>query len=143
MRPSASAAVYLRDFELRFDLPVGEGERGVANVAPKRGSELWGVIYAIDEAERIHLDRSEGVGRGFYRPLPVRTRDLAGQSFEAWTYVSNRGVEGRKPSRRYLGLLLAGARYHGLPAHYVTTLRSLDLARDERVTQLDWLEPSR
>lgn len=101
------------------------------------------MVYAIDEAERTRLDRSEGVGRGFYRPLPIRTRDLAGQCFEAWTYVSNRGVEGRKPSRRYLGLLLAGARYHGLPADYVTRLRTLELARDERVMQLDWLDTSR
>lgn len=142
MRPAASAVVHVRDFELRFDLPVGKGERGVANVAPRPNSEVWGVVYAIDQSERERLDRSEGVGRGFYQPTSVEARDLADGRFDAWTYVSDRGVTGRKPSRRYLGLLLAGARYHGLPTHYVATLRALDLARDERLRQLDWLDPS-
>ena len=44
-------------------------------------------------------------------------------------------MPGRKPSRRYMGLLLSGARHYGLPDDYVAWLRNLDLAVDERSPQ--------
>ena len=50
-----------------------------------------------------------------------------------------RGREGRKPSRRYLGLLLTGARHHGLPDEWVARLRGWPLAVDERDPQLPLL----
>jgi len=53
-----------------------------------------------------------------------------GQS--AAVYVSSHGVAGRKPSERYLNLLLEGAREHELPADYIRTLEAFDLAVDER-----------
>ena len=41
---------------------------------------------------------------------------------------------GRKPSARYLGLLLEGAREHALPQDYLRRLEGLELAVDERLT---------
>jgi len=67
MRPLDTRVGALEHFELRFELPVGPGERGVANVAPCENEAVWGAHAA-------------------------------------------RGVMARRPSRRYLGLLLAGAR---------------------------------
>ena len=121
----------------RFDLPVGPGERGVANVAPRPGDCVWGVAYRLTHPEAERLDRTEGVQHGAYDRLRVDVRDGAQRWVPAFTYASTRGVTGRKPSRRYLGLLLAGARHHGLPAEYVQKLRGLALAVDERVTQLE------
>jgi hypothetical protein len=46
-------------------------------------------------------------------PVTVETRE--GASIESFTYHAERGAEGRKPSRRYLRLLLTGARHHALP----------------------------
>ena len=40
---------------------------------------------------------------------------------------------GRKPSARYLGLLIDGARAHALPAEYVAFLEGHELAWDERI----------
>ncbi len=135
MRPQEARAGRLDAFELCFDLPVGPGERGVANVRPKEGARIWGVAYRLDAAACNHLDRTEGVPRGSYIRLPVKVTTEAGL-LPAFTYHSAHGQPGRKPSRRYLGLLLTGARYHGLPADYVEWLRSLPLAVDERVRQL-------
>jgi hypothetical protein len=42
-------------------------------------------------------------------------------------------VAGRKPSRRYLRLLLDGAREHGLPEEWIRHLEGLELAVDERL----------
>ncbi|HTO53397.1 MAG TPA: gamma-glutamylcyclotransferase [Myxococcota bacterium] len=136
MRPLATRVAALDGFELRFDLPIGPGERGVANVAPREGGRVWGAAYLLTPAEFDRLDRTEGVHRGTYQRLGVELRTWQGETLGAFTYASARGVSGRKPSRRYLGLILAGARQHGLPADYVAELRALELAVDEREAQL-------
>jgi cation transport regulator ChaC len=132
MQPLATRVAALDHFELRFDLPVGPGERGVANVAPRAGDVVWGAAYRLAHADAERLDRTEGVHRGFYARLAVELRDPGGDRIPAFTYTSARGVAGRKPSRRYLGLILAGARLHGLPDDWIARLRALELAADER-----------
>jgi cation transport regulator ChaC len=136
MQPLEARVGRLEGFELRFDLPVGPGERGVANVAPLAGADVWGVVYRLTHPDADRLDGTEGVQHGAYARLTVSVQDLAGRVVNAFTYRSERGREGRKPSRRYLGLLLAGARHHGLPDDWVARLRALPLAIDERETQL-------
>jgi cation transport regulator ChaC len=136
MQPLETRVAALDHFELRFDLPVGPGERAVANVGPRPGEVVWGAAYRLAAAAADRLDRTEGVHRGFYQRLPVELRAFDGGSLSAFTYASTRGVAGRKPSRRYLGLILAGARLHGLPDDWVARLRALPLALDEREAQL-------
>ena len=136
MRPLDTRVALLADFELRFDLPVGPGERGVANVLARAGEQVWGALYLLSAGEADRLDRTEGVHRDAYRRLIVAPGTVAGEAIEAFTYTSGRGREGRKPSRRYLGLLLAGARHHGLPDEWVARLRGWPLAVDERDRQL-------
>lgn len=139
MQPLDTRVALLENFELRFDLPVGPAERGVANVSPREGDEVWGVLYLLTHPETERLDRTEGVSRDAYRRLAVQARANDGALISAFTYHSARGRAGRKPSSRYLGLLLAGARHHGLPAHYVERLRAWPLAVDEREPQLPLL----
>ncbi len=136
MRPHETRIALLDAWELRFDLPVGPGERAVANVVPAPGREVWGVAYRIDSEEAMRLDRTEGVHMGAYLRRPV-SLGVEGEDaqLEAFTYHSTRSIPNRKPSRRYMGLLLAGARHHGLPEDYVTYLRSFELAMDERSAQ--------
>jgi cation transport regulator ChaC len=139
MRPLETRVARLDDFELRFDLPVGPGERGVANVAARAGEHIWGALYRLTHPEADRLDRTEGVQHDAYRRLFVAARATDGVRIEAFTYQSSRGRDGRKPSRRYLGLLLAGARHHGLPTPWIERLRAWPLAVDEREQQLPLL----
>src|SRR5262249_47043702 len=80
-----------------------------------------------------HLDRTEGVHRGYYRRLQVSVVTDDGTSLAAFAYQGNVSVAGRKPSQRYLGLLLDGAREHGLPEEWIRHLEGLELAVDERL----------
>jgi gamma-glutamylcyclotransferase len=139
MRPLATRIGVLHDFELRFDLPVGPGERGVANVAPRPGDLVWGALYQLTQADADRLDRTEGVHVGFYRRFDIEVRTPEGEALSAFTYRSEASRTERKPSSRYLGLLLAGARELGLPPEYIERLRSLPLAVDERERQLKLL----
>ena len=135
IRPLRSQVGRLPNYQLFFDLPVGRGERGVANVRGRPGQHVWGVLYEIGQREAARLDRTEGVHRGYYRRVAVEVELQDGGICGAYTLSSDRGRAGRKPSARYLGLLLAGSRHHGLPDEWIETLRGLELAEDERTRQ--------
>ena len=131
MRPVSAICVCAHGHRLVFDLPVGPGERAVANLGPDPGFATWGVAYEITSEQAVWLDRTEGVPRAYTRvALDVTAED--GSVVEAFSYGSSRGIDGRKPSPRYMGIILAGARHHGLPAHWIEWLESLELAVDER-----------
>ncbi len=133
MAPRAVRWGWLEDHRLCFDLPVGPGERAVANVRPEAGARTCGVLWLLDPEELARLDLTEGVHRGYYRRVPVEIVVDGGERLPAFTYQSSPGVSGRKPSARYLGLMVEGARQHGLPVEYVTFLESHELAHDERL----------
>jgi cation transport regulator ChaC len=137
MHPLASRWGWLDDHALRFDLPVGPGERGVANVVPVAGARTCGVLYLLASEECGRLDRTEGVHLGFYRRAPVQVLADGRELVAAFTYRSTFSDPRRKPSARYLGLLLDGARHHGLPAEYVSALERHELAWDERQPAAD------
>ena len=142
MRPFATRRARLAGFALVFDLPVGPGERAVANVRLDSDACIWGVAYEISTGQAAWLDRTEGVHRGSYARIPVLLDAEPGDALAGFTYQSGRGVPGRKPSRRYLNLILRGARHHLLPDDYVRALRALELARDERSGQLELFPPA-
>lgn len=134
MRPSDARPARLREYALVFDLPVG-GERGVANILPQADAETHGVAYRIEEDQAKHLDASEGVPK-LYERLPIELTTPEG-ALHAFTYISNLRSDDRKPSERYMNLLLRGARHHRLPHPWLEYLRSLELAVDERLSQLE------
>ncbi len=140
IRPSAVRRGWLEGYRLRFDLPIGPGERGCANVVPEAGARVAGVLYRISEVDAAHLDRTEGVPQGVYRRIAVDVRVDGEEAVPAFTYQSSRGRPGRKPSARYLGLLLEGARAADLPSAYVAWLAGFDLAFDERGVQEGTME---
>lgn len=135
MRPLSAQVARLDDYRLVFDLGVGKGERGVANVRRAPGEHLWGVVYEVTVSQATHLDRTEGVHRGGYHRLFIELELAGGARQPAYTLESFRGKPRRKPSRRYMGLLLAGARHHGLPEAWVEHLKEHELAIDERSRQ--------
>ena len=132
MHPLATRSAWLENYRLCFNLPIGPGERAVANLEACPGAHIFGVLYLLAPEEFDRLDFTEGVQKGIYRRIAVEVIDERGERAAASTYHSTRTAEGRKPSARYQGLLLEGARQHGLPAEYVRFLEGLELALDER-----------
>lgn len=132
IEPLAARVAWLADHRLRFNIPVGPGERGVANIEPRAGARVCGVAYLLTAESCARLDRSEGVHVELYRREAVELVLAHGTRLAAFTYRSSLTSEGRLPSPRYMGLLLAGAAEQHLPEDYVRYLRSFVLARDER-----------
>jgi hypothetical protein len=132
MQPLDVCWGWLAGYRLCFNIPVGPGERGVANIEPAAGARLCGALYLLSAADCDRLDASEGVGFGLYRRTPIEIRTSTGEGVPAFTYQSSAVTDGRRPSPRYMGLLLEGARQHGLPAEWIAFLEGLPLAVDER-----------
>ena len=84
-------------------LAPGEAVHGTLNLLPAKGFEV--------------LDRYEGVAGGHYERRIVRVeRADTGEAVEAITYVALLTGEDLRPTRAYLGHLLAGRDL--LPADY-------------------------
>jgi hypothetical protein len=132
MHPLAARWAWLDDYRLCFNVPVGPGERGVANVEWAPGARTCGVAYLLTVDEAHRLDRTEAVHAGLYRRMPVEVLVERECRLATFTYQSSMTAVGRKPSPRYMRLLVEGARHHELPAEYVAFLESFELARDER-----------
>jgi gamma-glutamylcyclotransferase (GGCT)/AIG2-like uncharacterized protein YtfP len=132
MQPSYARRAHLRNFAIKFDLAVDTSNRGVANIVSDPTCEMWGVVYQISRTQIRRLDRSEGVHRGFYRRIPVVITDDDANEIATFSYASTRDRQDRLPSARYLGLIVNGAIYHGLPQEWINKLRAWPLAVDER-----------
>jgi gamma-glutamylcyclotransferase (GGCT)/AIG2-like uncharacterized protein YtfP len=110
----------LPDYRLAFTRYSTGRKGGVADVVPEPGAEVWGALYEVNDGHLASLDEYEGVPRS-YRRDTVRVFDDEGIEREAWVYFANQTGE-FAPSRLYLGIIVQGARDHGLPEEYVASL---------------------
>jgi cation transport regulator ChaC len=93
-------------FNKRARAPAGAGAR---NIVPAEGESVHGTLNLLPAKGFEILDRYEGVAGGHYerRLVPVARADT-GETVEAVTYVALLVGEELRPTRDYLGHLLAG-----------------------------------
>ena len=105
-------------FNKRARLPPGAG---AGNIVPAPGEVVHGTLNLLPPKGFEILDRYEGVAGGHYerRLVPVVRAD-SGVPIEAVTYVALLVGEELRPTRDYLGHLLAGRDL--LPADYCARL---------------------
>lgn len=113
----------LPDYQLAFTRYSSHEKGGVADIVPQADADVWGALYEIDELCLPALDEYEGTPRA-YRRETVLVIDDEGVEREAFAYVANRTGE-FAPSRQYLGILVQGAREHGLPEEYVRAIEQV------------------
>ncbi len=111
---------WLLVFDKRARKPPGAG---AGNIVPRDGAVVHGTLNLLPPAGFAVLDRHEGVADGHYerRTLRVRRGD-DGTTVDAIVYVALRTAPGLRPTRGYLGHLLAGQDL--LPPDYVRWLRA-------------------
>jgi gamma-glutamylcyclotransferase (GGCT)/AIG2-like uncharacterized protein YtfP len=97
-----------------------------ANLVQAAGHRVWGVLYRI---ERIHLALLDGFETGYER-VEVEVRTATGGVQRASTYRSDRITRDPIPFDWYRGLILEGAREHGLPEDYLSVLEALPTRPD-------------
>jgi hypothetical protein len=100
-----------------------------ANLVRAPGDRVWGVLYCIERAHLTVLDRFE-VG---YERVEVAVCTATGEDRRASTYRSDRIIGDPTPFDWYRGMILEGAREHGLPEEYLRVLEALPARPDGRV----------
>ncbi|HZY53643.1 MAG TPA: gamma-glutamylcyclotransferase family protein [Reyranella sp.] len=92
------------------------------NIVEAPGEVVHGTLNQMPDAGLAVLDIWEGVAGGHYkrRTVPVVRADI-GETVEAVTYIALKVGEGLRPTREYLGHLLAGKDL--LPAAYWEKLK--------------------
>ncbi len=122
--PSARfvARVVLLNYEVQFNFLSKTYSGGVTGVEPAPGKLVRGVVYDVSPEDLSHLDIIEGVPRGIYYRQRIIAVAEAGELVEAETYRTTVPKGPFKPKRRYLGLMLKGAKEHSLDAGYIREL---------------------
>jgi gamma-glutamylcyclotransferase len=117
----ALGPVHISDWRLTYNKPGLDGS-GKANLVAEAGAKSWGVAYEIATRSWEQLDSFELD----YQRAHFRLEQSDGSNLEAQAYLFLR-EEARVlvPSRDYLDHLLVGAREHGLPSDYITTISRL------------------
>ncbi|MFZ5632220.1 MAG: gamma-glutamylcyclotransferase family protein [Bacillota bacterium] len=113
----------LEGFGLTFDQYLEEWQGTVASIKfSEAESSVWGVLYCIKPEDWQKLDEFEDVPRHNRRVrVPVHT---AYGLFCAECYQSVPGDK-RLPSKRYIGKIIRGAEFFGLPQKYIRLVKSL------------------
>jgi len=112
----------LPDHRLEFSKLSTLDDSAKSNVAERRGREVWGVLFDIDERELRALNEKEGG----YTPTDITVYHESGNATPAWTYVW-RGPRSKRtkkwPYQWYVDLMNKGAAHFGLPKPYRDSLR--------------------
>lgn len=119
IRPLARSAGRLPDYQLTFGIKgVNALEPGFANIQANSAAVVEGVVYALGDAEFSQIVGSEP---DEYRVRTVSVMLRTGQSVEARVLMAPE--EGAfQPSKRYLQIMVDGAREAGLSPEYVARL---------------------
>lgn len=125
----------LRDYQLAFTRYSKRRGCGVADAVPAAGSEVWGVVYEVSEADLVSLDGAEG-----YRPSrkpaanAYNRREAAvledgnpDRPLAVSTYFATPQEHPSPPNGDYKRLIVEGARFWNLPAHYLEELERIEV----------------
>jgi len=125
--PSARlvARATLPDYEVQFNFLSKTYGGGVTGVEPTPGKKSLGVIYEVPHDEMEKLDIIEGVPTGIYYRQTVTVVDEDGNKHRAETYRTTVPKGHFTPTRRYLSLMIKGAKEHGLDPDYIRELEGL------------------
>ncbi|MDH5394289.1 MAG: gamma-glutamylcyclotransferase [Gammaproteobacteria bacterium] len=126
--PLASRCASLNGWQLRFNVQhFFRHEGGVANIERSGVSaeQVLGVLYDCPDDALASLDAMEACGYGYER-ITVEV-EAEGECFSAFTYVGMAKFIDNdcRPSRRYLNIVVDGARQAGLASDYVNRLAAV------------------
>jgi gamma-glutamylcyclotransferase (GGCT)/AIG2-like uncharacterized protein YtfP len=116
----------LPNWEVQFNFMSQTYNGGVTGIEPAAAKLVRGVLYEVSDEELLKLDKIEGVPEGIYYRQTILVVDEGGRPERAATYRTTNPRGPFRPTRRYLGLMVNGAKEHGLDPDYVKWLGSIE-----------------
>lgn len=122
----------LKDYRLAFTRTSIKRGCGVADVVIKSGSDVWGVVFQIDERDIGNLDAKEGYVPGrsgnAYTRMECHVYEDGDEqkSIAAMMYtVTDKQGNVPLPNAEYKRQLVEGAIYWHLPSEYLQRLEAI------------------
>ena len=111
----------------RLEFTRQSKKRGVADAVKNSGSDIWGVIYEINNNDISRLDKKEGFRPGgnpndnayFRKECTVFKEGQQNSSLEVFIYFVQSKGGPYETDLEYKNLLVTGAKYWGLPKEYI------------------------
>ncbi|MCG7984696.1 MAG: gamma-glutamylcyclotransferase [Candidatus Thiodiazotropha lotti] len=124
VEPTSSQSAVLPGWRLRFNVQhFFRHEGGVGNIQPASAREqVEGILYTCPDHYLEPLDATEACGFGYHRTtVDVLSKN---ESVSAYTYIGMPDFidDSCLPSRRYLNILIEGARQAGLDRNFIQSL---------------------
>ncbi|MBX3668509.1 MAG: gamma-glutamylcyclotransferase [Rhodocyclaceae bacterium] len=119
----------LNGYELCWHKKSKDGS-GKCDIVPSASPEAYvlGVLYEIADAEKVALDKAEGLGHG-YKEIEIQVL-CNGKQMTAKAYQASEIDHALTPYSWYRALVLAGAKEHHLPNDYIARLAAVSAQVD-------------
>ncbi len=121
-----NGSVALPDYALSFTKRGRDGS-AKCTLIPRIDAQAWVAVYTIEQADKSTLDIIEGVGHGY--TVQWLESPLYGRCF-LYLATADALVDNMRPFDWYKAYVLAGARYHALPARYIATIEATPAIAD-------------
>jgi len=105
-------------------------EPAMAAICSKKNTTIHGLLVKLTKKQFNHLYMTEGGPSGGYRPLPVKVEAYDGRIIDAIAFADKTMSEYREekegtPSRRYMNIIIEGAKENKLDPNYILYLESI------------------
>jgi len=101
---------------------------GTANIFADPGSEVWGIVYDVDDQDLITLD---GFEDGYHRErILVCPGNSTQPSIEVIVYIADKEDQVPLPNSEYKKLIVQGARHWNVPEFYCLMLEQIQAATE-------------
>ena len=117
-------------YSLRFH-KVGQDKSGKCDAfyTANKSDYVLGALFEIDEADKIHLDKAEGLGFG-YDEKQVTLLNDHNEKVQAVLYIATQIDIGLLPYSWYKNHVLIGAIESSLPKEYIDRIKSVESLDD-------------
>lgn len=115
---------FIKGYRLTFDKRSNdESGKCDAEATANPDDHVYGVVFELPRLEKQRLDQVEALGYGYEEKAVTVT--LAGKTVKAVMYYATDKDKSLHPYHWYKAYVLAGAREHGLPEAYITSIENI------------------
>lgn len=125
--PSSEFVCIARLMNYRFAIARHSRLRkcGTANIFAEHGSEVWGVVYDVNNRDLIILDSFED---GYQREqILVHPANDGNRPLESLVYIAPKEEAPPPPNLEYKRLMIEGATHWNLPQIYLAMLHKIQV----------------
>jgi gamma-glutamylcyclotransferase (GGCT)/AIG2-like uncharacterized protein YtfP len=114
------------NWEVQFNYYSRNYGGGVTGIEPALNKLVRGAVYEIPPEEMEQLDIIEGVPQGTYYRHPIMVVSEEGKPMIAHVYRTTNPRGPFKPTKKYLGYMIDGAKQLGFPREYIAELEAVE-----------------